>query len=55
MTHYTGAGEELEEEGAAEISCDELTATPILHPSVLPGESRKIWSEIEPRDKGEVR
>jgi len=31
---YTGAGEECEEEGAAETKCDELTITPIPHPPV---------------------
>jgi len=34
----TGAGEECEEEeGAAEIACDELTAAPIPCPPVLLG------------------
>jgi len=30
-----GAGEEHEEEGASETTCDELTATPIPHSPVL--------------------
>jgi len=29
-----GAGKECEEEGAAEIMCDELTTTPMSHPHV---------------------
>ncbi|OPJ76057.1 hypothetical protein AV530_008924 [Patagioenas fasciata monilis] len=37
---HTGAGEEHEEEGAAETTCDELTATPIPHPPVLLWERR---------------
>lgn len=52
---FTGTGGELEEKGAAEKICDELTATLLLHPSALLGEGRKIWSEVEPRRKGEVR
>ncbi|GAB0186526.1 zinc finger and BTB domain-containing protein 5 [Grus japonensis] len=31
---HAGAGEECEEEGAAETTCDELTAIPIPHPPV---------------------
>ena len=31
---HTGAEEEYEEEGAAEKTCDELTATPIPRPLV---------------------
>jgi len=35
---HAGAGEECEEEGAAETTCDELTATPIPHrPALLGG------------------
>jgi len=50
---YSGAGEECEEEGAAETTCDELTTTPF--PVPLPcseGGVRQIRSEIEPGKKG---
>ena len=44
-----------EEEGAAEIMCDELTATPIPHPPVpLGGGGRGIGSKAEPGKKGGV-
>ena len=33
--HHTGAGEERKEEGAAEATCDELTASPIPCPALL--------------------
>ncbi|XP_072714956.1 AN1-type zinc finger protein 5-like isoform X2 [Ciconia boyciana] len=39
---HAGAGEECEEEGAAERLHDELTATPIPHPPVLLGGGRSI-------------
>jgi len=38
---HAGAGEESEEEGAAETMCDGLTATPIHHPFVPLGGRRK--------------
>jgi len=37
---HAGPGEECEEEGAAEATCDELTTTPIPHPPV-PLEGRR--------------
>ena len=37
---HSRAGKESEEEGAAERTCDELTATPIPHSPVLPGGRR---------------
>ena len=45
-----------EEEGAAETTCDELTATPIPHPSALlaGGGGRGIGSKAEPGKKGVV-
>jgi len=44
-----------EEEGAAEITWDELTATPIPHPPVLLGGRReRNGSEVEPGTKGGV-
>jgi len=43
------------EEGAAETMCDELTTTPIPHPSVLLGGRReRNRSEAEPGKKGGV-
>lgn len=39
---FTGAGGELEEKGAAEKICDELTATPLLHPSALLGGNKNM-------------
>jgi len=38
--HHAGAGEESEEEEAAERTCDELTVTPIPHPPVPLGGKR---------------
>ena len=40
-----------EEEGAAETTCDGLTATPIPHPAVPleGGGGREFGSDIEPR------
>jgi len=44
-----------EEEGAAETTCDELTATPIpCPPAPLSGRRERNGSEAEPRKKGEV-
>jgi len=44
-----------QEEGAAETTCDELTATPIPHPPALLEEGReRNGSEVEPRKKGGV-
>jgi len=44
-----------EEEGATEATCDELTATPIPHPSApLRGKRERNRSEVEPGKKGEV-
>ena len=42
---HTGAEEEREEEGAAETTCDELTATPTPCPPVLLGGRR--WRSQE--------
>ena len=46
-----------EEQGAAETTYDELTATPIPSPPALLGgrRQRKTGSEVEPRKKGVVR
>jgi len=46
----------LEEEGAAETTCDELTTTPIPHPPAVLGreEGREIGSKIKLRKKGGV-
>jgi len=53
---HTGAGEKTENEGATEILCDELTAIPILHPSVwLAGKSREMEGEVGPGKNGGVR
>jgi len=43
-----------EEEGAAETTCDELTATPIPCPPALlrGGVGREIVSEVQPGKKG---
>jgi len=42
-----------EEDGAAEITCDELTVTPIPHPPVLlRGRKDRNVSEVEPGKKG---
>ncbi|KAK4816051.1 hypothetical protein QYF61_011059 [Mycteria americana] len=51
---HAGAGEECEEEGAAQTTHDELTATPIPCPLVpLVGEQvEKIGSEVEAEKKG---
>jgi len=52
---HAGAGEEWEEEEAAETACDELTAIPFpvpLHCSG--GGGRQFRSEVEPRKKGRV-
>jgi len=38
---HAGAGEECEEEGAAEATCDELTIAPISSPPVLLGVGRQ--------------
>ena len=38
---HAGAGEEHEEEGAAETTCAELTATPIPRPPAPLGEGRR--------------
>ena len=45
-----------EEEGAAETTCDELTATPIPYPLRCSGRGggRKIGNEVEPGKKGGV-
>ncbi|KAK4827950.1 hypothetical protein QYF61_022565 [Mycteria americana] len=44
-----------EEEGAAETTCDELTATPIpLSPVPLGGGGREFGSKVKPRKKGGV-
>ena len=44
-----------EEEGAAETTCDELTATPIPHPPApLGGGGREFGSEVKPGKKGGV-
>ncbi|KAK4827778.1 hypothetical protein QYF61_021731 [Mycteria americana] len=57
---HAGAGEECEEsspeeEGAAETTCDELTATPIPRPlRCWGGGGREFGSEAEPENKGEV-
>ena len=53
---YAGAGEECEEEGSAETTCDEMSTTTIFHHAVpLRGtEVEKIGSEAEPRKKGGV-
>ena len=51
---HAGAGEEHEEEGAAETMCDELTTTPVPHPPAPLGGGREIGSEVEPRKKGGV-
>ncbi|KAK4826947.1 hypothetical protein QYF61_012796, partial [Mycteria americana] len=42
--HHSGAGEECEEEGAVETTCDELTATPIPHPPALLGRGKRHTS-----------
>lgn len=45
-----------EEKAVAETICDELSTTPILHPSVSLGRrGREFQSEVEPRKKGGVR
>lgn len=44
---YTGAGEESEEEEAAETTYDELTAMPIPCSLVLLGERNKKVSEVK--------
>jgi len=45
-----------EEEGAAETTCDEQTATPTPHsPVPLGGRRERNGSEVEPRKKGGVR
>jgi len=42
-------------EGAAEITCDELTVTPIPRPpALLRGRRERNRSEVEPRKKGGV-
>jgi len=53
---HTGAGEECEEEGAAETKCDELTTTPIPHPpALLRGEeAENIGRKGKPEKKGGV-
>jgi len=38
---HTGAGEEHEEERAAEMKCYGLTTTPVPHPSAPNGEGRR--------------
>ena len=51
---HTGAEEEHEEEGAAETTCDELTASPAPCPlRCLRGGGREVRSEDEPRKKRE--
>jgi len=53
---HAGVGEECEEEGVAETTCDELTTTPIPHfpsPCAAQGEEiEKIRSEVEPLPLG---
>ena len=53
---HAGAGEECEEEGAAETTCDELTATPHSpSPCATRGEEvEKIGSKVKPGKKGGV-
>jgi len=53
---HTGAGEEREQEGAAEATCDGLTASPIPRSFVLlrGQEVEKTGSKDEPRKKGWV-
>jgi len=53
---HTGVGAVCEEEGAAETTCDELTATSIPRPPVLLGGvgGREFWSEVETKKKGRV-
>ena len=44
MGPHARAGEECEDEGSAESTCDELTATPIPRPPALLGGRREgIW------------
>jgi len=48
-----------EEEGAAQKTCDELTLTPVLHPSALlvgvgGGRRKRKGGEVEPGKKGGV-
>ncbi|GAB0178670.1 junction-mediating and -regulatory protein-like [Grus japonensis] len=54
---HAGAGAECEEsspeeEGAAETVCDELTTTPIPHPSVPLEVGREFRSDVKRRKKG---
>jgi len=45
-----------EEKGAAEMMCDELTATPFPIPMChCRGGGREFWSKVEPGRKGGVR
>ena len=46
---HAGAGEQCEEEGAAETTCDELTATPIPRPpALLGGGGRETGVKLSP-------
>jgi len=50
---HAGAGEECEEEGAAETMCGKLTTTPFLIPlRCSGGGGRELGSEVEPGKKG---
>jgi len=52
---HAGPREKHEEEGAAETTCDELTATPFPVPLCCSGGGgREIGSEVEPGKKGQV-
>jgi len=47
--HWSVRSPSPEEEGAAEITCDELTTTPISRaPALWKGDGREIGTEVEP-------
>jgi len=52
---HAGAGEECEEEEAAETVCDALTIIPLPRPTALPrGRGRDFGNEVRPGKKGGV-